>query len=244
MIRLCIIGNSHAAALKHAAAEVCARNPDIQLSFFAAKSNMTGDLAVQDGVYRPLTDALADQIALTSGGLRAIDPQDWDAYLVYGFSRRPHPKDFALGLSHGFRRAIFAERIAQCLLPQHLAALRSLGTAPIFAALTPMPAPTGTMRRRRLLRHHDEVAVAQETCGDPHGATLVPQPDSTILDGLFTRPEYSAGSAPLDTAQPAPKQPHDRGETRHMNAAYGKVWLTTFLPILRQALSKHPKQSA
>lgn len=237
MIRLCIIGNSHAAALKHASAEFCARHDDIQLGFFAAHSNRTGDLVVQDGCYRPRTDALADQIALTSGGLREIDPASWDAFLVYGFSRRPHASDFTTGLSRSFRRAIFAERIAQSLLPRHLAALRSLGNAPIFAALTPLPAPSGSRRRRRLLRHPDEVAVVQSTCCDRQRAILVPQPEDTTLKGLFTRPEYSIGSAPLDDAGKCRGDAHDSTETRHMNAAYGLLWLERFAPMLRRAVA-------
>lgn len=242
MIRLCIIGNSHVAALKLAATEFCARHPDIQLGFFAAHSNKTGDLVAQDGCYRPLTEALADQIALTSGGLREIDPQAWDAFLVYGFSRRPHPGDFATGLSRSFRRAIFAERIAQTLLPRHLSALRSLSDAPLFAALTPLPAPSGTGRRRRLLRHPDEVAVVQSTCCDPQGAILVPQPEDTQIKGLYTRPEYSIGSAPLDDARKTRATEHDSTETRHMNATYGLLWLEQFLPHLRCALAEHVPQ--
>ena len=244
MIRLCIIGNSHAAALKHASSDFCARNRDIQLCFFAAHSNKTGDLVVQDGYYRPRTEALSDQIALTSGGLREIDPAAWDAFLVYGFSRRPHAGDFAAGLSRSFRRAIFAERIAQCLLPRHLAALRSLSDAPIFAALTPLPAPSGSGRRRRLLRHRDEVAVVQSTCCDPHRAILVPQPEDTTLKGLFTRPEYSIGSAPLDDVSKFRGTAHDSSETRHMNDAYGLLWLERFAPMLRQAVAAPDRSQA
>lgn len=238
MIRLCIIGNSHVAALKHGAQEFCARQPDISLGFFAARSNKTGDLELREGRYAPRTEALADQIALTSEGKREIDPQDWDAFLVYGFGSRPHSGDFATGLSRSFRRAIFAERMAQSLLPRHLSALRALSNAPLFAALTPLHAPSQSARRRRLLRHPEEVALVQATICDPHGAALVPQPEATVFKGLYTRPEYSIGSAPLDDADTARAPAHDKAETRHMNRAYGLLWLECFAPMLRASLAQ------
>ncbi|TVP70626.1 MAG: hypothetical protein EA339_12775 [Rhodobacteraceae bacterium] len=236
MIRLCIIGNSHVAALKHGAERLRRRHPDLQLGFFAARSNKTGGLAVVDGVYRPTSDALADQLALTSGGVRVIDPTQWDAYLVYGFGGRPQPGDFAQGLSRNFRRELYAQRIARSLLPQHLAALREITQAPVFAALAPLLAQIPKARRNRLLHHDEEAALVQSRFCDPHRAKLIAQPEATRLKDLYTIPKFNARSVPLENAHADQRSRHQEHDVQHMNARYGLVWLEHFLPVLQANL--------
>ncbi len=236
MIRVCIIGNSHVAALKHGAESLCKRHPDLQLGFFAARSNKTGGLAVADGVYRPTNDALADQLALTSGGQREIDPTDWDAFLIYGFGGRPQPGDFAKGLSRNFRRDLFAQRLSRSLLPQHLKALRELTDAPVFAALAPLLAQIPDARRNRLLHHREEVALVQSRFCDPYSARLISQPDATTYKDLYTLPKFNTRSVPLENAHADAGSRHDDRDRQHMNSRYGVVWWEHFLPILQAAL--------
>ena len=235
MIRLCILGNSHVAALKTGADPVLARNPDLRLGFFAARSDKTRAMAVEGMTYRPQTRALADQFALTSGGLRDINPAEWDAYLIYGYGSRRRSGDFMHGLSRDFREALFTARLRDSLLAQHLDALRGLSDAPLFAALTPLELEGP--RRARLLAHSAEVALAQAQLCDGFGAQLIAQPEASRLRDRFTHPEYGQAAPRLADAAGQRCPVHEAGDYRHMNAAYGALWLRAFLPVLRGSLS-------
>ena len=237
MIRLCIIGNSHAGALKRAAPAFCAARPEARLTFFAAPSRDTRQLAVRDGQYRPTTETLARQIRLTSGGAEAIDPLEHDAFLIYGFGGRGDKGDHPRRLSSAFCRAVVLERVRRSLLPQHMQALRALSDAPIFAALTPLPAIDDSARPVRLMPHAAEVALVHEALCAPLNVELCAQPEQTLVAGHATHADYAKDSEPLENALKHRPEQHDADERRHMNAAYGKLWLDTFWPRLRAALA-------
>ncbi len=242
MMRLCVLGNSHVGALKRAADEVCLQNPDLRLGFFAARSNQTRDMTIRDGRYCPTSPALADQLALTSGGLRDIDPAAWDAYLIYGFGGRRRQGDTPRRFSKTFRQAVVLERLRGSLLPAHARALRSLTDRPIFAALAPLAAQTGDKPALRLLPPRAESALVQAHICDPLGVTLVPQPEISLAGKIATRPELSQDAVTLEQAARETKA--DPQKHRHMNAAYGKLWLTEFLRQLRRALADCRPQEA
>lgn len=244
MIRLCIIGNSHAAALKLATDAFRADHPEARLSFFAAPSRETSALEVTDGRYAASTPELAAQLRLTSGGHDGIAPSEYDAFLVYGFGGRGDFSDNPRLLSAAFCRAVALERVRRSLLPRHIAALRQLTHAPIFAALTPLPGIDGIRKPRRLMRYKAEMAMVQAQICDPHGVTLCPQPPESLVKGRATRAEFAAGSQPLENAHRPTPGAHDRSERRHMNAAYGRLWLEHFWPRLRATLAEGPKRAA
>ena len=217
MIRLCVLGNSHVGALKRAADEVCLQNPDLRLGFFAARSNQTRDMTIRDGRYCPTSPALADQLALTSGGQRDIDPAQWDAFLIYGFGGRRRQGDTPCRFSKALRQTVALERIRNSLLPAHARALRSLSDAPIFAALAPLAAQTGDKPALRLLPPRVESALVQAEICTALGVTLVPQPEASLDGKTATRRDFSRNAAMLEQADRKPQI--DPQEHRHMNAA-------------------------
>jgi hypothetical protein len=233
MIRLCILGNSHAGALKQASADFCAAHPEAVLTFFAAVAFDSRAMAVQDGQYVPLDDALAAQYEMTSGGLRAIDPAQYDAFLVYGFGGRSLPLDRPRAYSQAFRAACTLTRLQEDLIGPHLQALRGLTDKPLFAALKPLPCPQDGRRPRRLLPHHEEVALAQRHICDPLGAQMVAQPAATRIDDRATHPDFASGSARLVQVAHPDAPAHADDEAKHMNAEYGRLWLDAFWPHLR-----------
>ena len=234
-MRLCVLGNSHVGALKRAAEDVCLQHPDLRIGFFAARSNESRDMDIFDGRYGPKSAALAAQFALTSGGLRDIDPAQWDAYLIYGFGGRRRQGDTPRRFSLSFRQAVLLERVRGSLLPTHARALRRLTDAPIFAALAPLAVQTEDKPALRLLPPRTECALVQTEICNPLGVTLVLQPDASLAGETATRPEFSHNAAKLEQAGRAAQT--EQQEHRHMNAAYGRLWLTEFLPQLRMALA-------
>lgn len=236
MTRLCIIGNSHAAALKLAAPDFCSAHPEAQLTFFAAPSRRTGQLMLENGVYRAGTPELAQQLRLTSVGQDAIDPAEHDAFLIYGFGGRCDTGDRPRKLSAAFRQAVVLDRARQSLLQKHMTALRHLTDAPVFAALTPLPGESATRKSRRLLRHSEEVALVQQNLCTPLGVTLCAQPEASLVRDRATQARFVKHSAPLENALKQKEAQHDTDERRHMNADYGLLWLEAFWPLLSATL--------
>lgn len=238
MIRLCILGNSHTAALKLASEGFCTANPDAELTFFAAVSRQTRAMQVDQLCYVPQTADLAAQFELTSGGLRLIDPTRFDAFLLYGFGGRTLREDKPTRYSRAFRAACVLARLREDLLCQHMQALRQLTDKPVFAALKPLPSLDDGAKPRRLLPHHDELTLAQRQLCDRFAVTLVAQPPQTLVEGLATASVYAEGSEPLERSGTQARPPHARHERKHMNAAYGRVWLDAFWPVLRTSLER------
>ena len=239
MIRLCILGNSHAAALKLASDGFCTANPDARLTFFAAVSRESKAMRVDGACYIPLTDELAAQFELTSGGQRRIDPARFDAFLLYGFGGRGVPDDKPKRFSRAFREACILARLREDLLCQHMQALRQLTDKPVFAALKPLPSLREGAKARRLLPHRDEVDLAQRQLCDPFGVHLLAQPPHTLIGDQATAPEHAEGSAPLERLAAQAKPPHSEQERKHMNAGYGRIWLDAFWPVLRRTLARN-----
>ena len=64
------------------------------------------------------------------------------------------------------------------------------------------------------------------TALDTPQTVMLGQPDGTWTGNLTTRSMYSEGSLRLPTAAAsAAKERHDDQERKHMNAAYGSLWL-------------------
>jgi|GEM_PF-1257358 len=238
MIRLCILGNSHVAALKQASAGFCAEHAQARLTFFAAVSRDSRAMRVTGDSYAPTTDALAAQFRLTSGGAEAIAATAHDAFLLYGFGGRGAPEDRPANYSHALRTATVLARLRADLLIQHMTALRALTGKPVFAALKPLPAVRPDRTPRRLLPQSEVVALAQARLADPLAVEMIPQPATTLIDDLATDPVHSAGSTPLERPARARRDAHPEDEQQHMNAGYGRLWLEAFWPVLRARLRK------
>jgi hypothetical protein len=84
MKRICIIGDSSAAALKVGWDKIGSRFPDVTLTFFAAPGKMIDGLVVEDGKLAAGTGILRTHMVKRSGGFDRVDPAGFDAYVLTG----------------------------------------------------------------------------------------------------------------------------------------------------------------
>ena len=80
-MKICLIGNSHLAALKMGWPEIAQDLPDVQPAFFGARGAMMARLRVRGDRLVAKTAALAEQMSFVSGGLTEIVPGDYDAII-------------------------------------------------------------------------------------------------------------------------------------------------------------------
>ena len=110
-MRLCIIGNSHAACLKKAWDRDRDGFPGVDLAFFATHASTIVNTAVDERRIVALNDQVRNSFAITSGGQDAIEIDRFDAIVLYGFgqslaymTRMRQRMEKYPWLSEGFRR--------------------------------------------------------------------------------------------------------------------------------------------
>ena len=243
--RVCVLGNSHSAALHMAwKNRLAAATPNVAMTFFAAKSQMLRHVTLRDGVLVPDDRELADKIALTSGGLTRIVLGDYDAFVLGGLGMRvtftglcqdhgtlaharwEMPKTL---VSAACFRAMLAAGLSDNLAFWLLDRIRESGsTAPVL--MCPTPFYSDVELERKMMRRHARLGddafraqVLEEGRGIAvglaarRGGEVIWQDDSTVSAPGFTKREFARAAERLG------KAPEDDG--RHMNEDFGAIVL-------------------
>lgn len=237
MISVCLIGDSHLAALKMGWPAIQADFPDVSLRFYAGGAATMLGLEVQDGALVAAAPELRRKFEMTSGGSYKI-ADVYDLYVLCG-----------LGLSVRLARDVFRKIPAQAdaesldaltarlrtelagtLMMTVLGQLRRITEARTLVVASPHPAEADMGISARLKRRGlDGVAgrVFNDACrmmaGD-QGAGFLPQPDATLSESAIATDSRYARQPSRFTVQ----DPED--DLRHMNDKYGAI-------VLRAALS-------
>jgi len=231
--RICIIGDSHVAALKAAAPDVLRAYPDREIAFFAAKTSLTGDAKVEGGALVAGSAALRKFWEATSGGLSRIEPV-FDHYVVCGLGLKIKAAMAAmLATGETGRDTLLDSKIANTLAAATLSRLRGLTDAPVLLIAEPFPSHDITPKLTARLRRDEQEKAAATFFGARmshfarrHGAAFMPQPVQTVsANGLMTLPLYGVGRPYLVDFQ-------GEDDHSHMNAAYGAIVLTAALDLI------------
>ncbi len=216
MTRICLLGDSHAAALKRGWLRIESRFPRTEITFFAGDKAEWYNVHARDGRLVPDSERLREQFrrsAKTSEEIAA----DFDAYIVgslglgilmpLGFwASRQYPQ------WDSYRAAVTAYvRHSGCA--HILTELRTISRAPILFVAAPFqPHKRSANGRRGSARprppklrtlFEDEFRAL----GDAHDALFVPQLEETIAsNGLTTRMEFAAVSRDPSRQDTAPLQ--------------------------------------
>lgn len=232
MIRVCVIGNSHVAALKLAWDNIAAEFADFSFTFFASHGASTTGLIAKDGQLVPKSLALSRQLELTSGGLSAINPDDYDVFLSYGgllvASKHTNPSDY----SKAVREKTILCAAENSVLAHHLQQLRKVTKKPIFAAFAPLVVSTEAIPKPAYLPLDKAIGLVKKNLFSGLDVVYLAQPEETMLDQEATRSEFSVGSIRLDSLRRQGVQ-HPDTDIGHMNADYGAHWLRANLPVIR-----------
>jgi hypothetical protein len=236
MKRICVIGDSSAAALKAGWDQTGGRFPDVALTFFAAPGKMIDGLVVEDGKLAASSDVLREQMIKRSGGLDRIDPAAFDAYVLSGmqldavyvgrlradFPGRPVTDDVVIDAA--------VVRLADTIHGRTVRRIRQCTQSPL-AMLTkpcrvidPQKAFWEQLHRRDVGRKMMELfGFAAERFARQMRCAFIAQPPETIGEsGIDTRPEFARNSARFfENAD---------DDLSHMNGDYGAI-------VLRRALA-------
>ena len=84
MKRVCVLGNSHLAAVKLGWNQRAAAHPDLHCDFFGAPKNGMAEVAFEDGLIVPQNEAVRAAFAMTSGGRESVQLRDYDCVVAVG----------------------------------------------------------------------------------------------------------------------------------------------------------------
>lgn len=234
-MRVCVIGNSHAACIKSGWESIAAEFPDHALTFFAAIRSQLSGLVVQDGRLVPETDALRQQLAFTSGGREAIDPADYDVFVLVALGLIVPWGESWERLSTGVLRHLVAPA-TDCLASELGRRIRGVTEHPVLLLPEPVAAADEAVLSVDTVREYPRVIDSMSSAVAIPGARVLPQPVETLAHGWRTEPQWSAGSVGLEQAGRAARQ-HEDVDRAHMNAQFGALWLRNILPVLGERTS-------
>jgi hypothetical protein len=81
---ICIIGNSHAAALRQGWKAIAGDYPQVSITFFAAPGPLLREVVVEERALVSTNERLSAFFRMTSGGKAEIRPSDYDRIVVAG----------------------------------------------------------------------------------------------------------------------------------------------------------------
>ncbi|HWA91368.1 MAG TPA: hypothetical protein VG889_15135 [Rhizomicrobium sp.] len=223
---ICLMGDSHAAALRKGWSTVRRDFPKFRVTFFAGTTEDWDSVVVSEARLVPGSEHLKAQFERSSRGVTEI-AGGYDAYVLCGLGPR---------LSEALRlwvnreeknrttweayRAAVAESLRDHECARVLPKLRAISRAPARIVAGPHQPLAFCKSSARLDNATAERLRANfydecRTFAAEHGATFVPQPEETLApNGVTTRMEFWSGIA------------KDR---RHCNGEYGAIVMRNLL---------------
>jgi hypothetical protein len=235
-VKIGVIGNSHVGALKRAWDKLSLSHPAVELTFFAARGNHMRGLVVGGGKLFARTPELASFMAFTSGGISVIDPNAYDAMLVYALNVTP-----VLPAKKGFySRKVLDQALLDAtrhsLSFQVLEKIRAATRIFVFVGHDPLPAAASSEETNDMHMYRSGIERLNREIYAPMNAEMLAQPEETICYGRYTRPEFAADSVRLAVGAENDNEAHPADDIAHMNDAFGALWLKHFLARLPHVL--------
>ena len=234
-MRLCILGNSHAASLKQGWDLLRSRYPTLAVVFFAARGDGLSGLTLANDCLVPNTELLAQAIRHTSGGLGEVPLGEYDAFVCYGLGYHVQPLPSPVSYSRALLEALSRDVFMDSLSGKLSSLIRALSAAPIFIGHNPLHAvlvePTVAAARGE---YSAAVAMTNRALA-PDGISVIAQPTETFAQPWVTDPGFARGSTRLDVGDFFSGKPHLDSDMQHMNSDFGARWLTALFEAMQIA---------
>jgi hypothetical protein len=231
-MKICILSNSHAAALKNGWDNLSVNYPDMELNFFASRQKGLAGLDLQGGNLIPNNEALLKDISYTSNGLGLIDLNVYDLFLIYGFLRVPR---FDLRYSHALMRQASLDSFNLSLGGKLYRLIRQVTQKPIIIGLAPNSSFYARKENRENKLTYSHSLKFLEEAIVVSDLLLIPQPEESLIDNWYTDHKYCISSKRLDVGDKISNKEHPPHEIHHMNGEFGQAWLENFLKILDES---------
>lgn len=243
---ICVLGNSHLAAVKLGWTRIGEATRGLEPTFLGCRGDWLGELSI-DGNRLVASKSLAPKMALFSAGQTEIEVDAYDAFIFVGMRLRFQPiaemySSHRLPAHAGPKHHLISPQALRATISDTLRSssaynvaskLRRISTVPLFLVPEPLPSLniTGIPRLaaswtdKCLPDLYDVYVQALSSLAADFRAELVMQPAHTVVDACFTQHCYCEGSTRLDC-----NTKHPKGDQFHMNEEYGGEVLNDLLP--------------
>jgi len=260
-MKICVMGNSHLAALKLAWDELVTDYNQVELVFFGARANAMTHLKEENGCLVPTNDRTKQDILFTSNGLELVDFTYFDAVLLYGLAcdvrifsstLQNHKIDKNADSSRQFMTRDCFSKVCQdgaehSLLFKMATMVRRLTDLPLIVSSSPFPSRAcvdDASHNWDFLVNDDSEMIRQgyddgiQRAFRVFQAKVIPQPERTVTDNIFTKTHYSNASVRLIEGFTFV---HPENDHAHMNKDYGVEYLKDIFNMisLRSVEKKH-----
>lgn len=255
-MRICIIGNSHLAAVKLAWDDLANCYKDIEIVFFGARGTAMKNLEVKNGCLIPTDDFTKQEIKFTSGGQEFISFNNFDAILLYGLACDLRMLSFPLSthrlghkiadsrpiMSQACFTQLCEDRVSHNILFEIATMVRDATDIPIFVSPAPFPSQAcieDETQNWSYLNNHDGKITQQSyyqgisNAFSSLHAIFIPQPEATITNNVFSKPHFTKKAIRLIKGF---SHIHPENDYLHMNKDYGKLLLVQFLNTINTHL--------
>jgi hypothetical protein len=245
---ICLIGNSHLAALAQAwRKDRLGARAEVTQTFFGMGGGYDWELILQDSALVPPDEEGKTAFQQSSRGRSAIEIEEYDAFVIYGVGFQVKAL-LPLFLDEG--TLISRESVTAALCNRHgvaaslklLELVRSLSRAPVIVCPQPFQSkrafPASFFAQHPRLsqpeyfeRVEEEFRAAAESLCIERGGEFLAQDESTWALPCFTRDEFALCGTTW-RAEIAERTPKGIGNGKHMNGSYGAVVLRKILQRL------------
>lgn len=229
---LAVFGDSHYACVRQAHVQGLVDLAGLELEYWGHVGSRFNHLSFHDGAIVPKDDFTAQRFAkFNEKGRRLLPAADFDMVLFMG--ARVDVTRLVLALMRpgfvtlGLKRRMVRDRLNALMSYQFAQGFAATRTAQVV--VSPVPFPTqgytgmeGTEAVRKVepeARQAIMTLIVEAAAED--GITFLPQPENTVVDGIFTSPEYAVDRF------------YERNDYAHRNAAYGALILSQTSDLLR-----------
>jgi hypothetical protein len=240
--RICVIGNSHLAALKKGMELASAKTLSSEFTFYGAPGKTLNSFGVKDGYLVTDDPAALKAIRITNGKDSVLRLSDFDYFAIVGLrfsillitsvyaAHRTCQHAYKAGAQYLVSDSCFNEAafgaLHGCLAVQLASKIRTATDTRIMICGQPMPSESFAQKFqwwRGLAKSGDssELARIMENAGKSiplKNVTYVPQPPDTKANPVLTLASYSTGSLRLTKDMATA---HSADDGIHMNAHYG-----------------------
>lgn len=231
MIKLCVFGNSHTAALVEAWNVIKADFPNFSLTFFAYPNRGLFDTDVNHEDIIPTSHHVKAAFKVTSNGQDSAKIGDYDGILLYGLL---DPNQFLYEvdeyISDQVKTRLKIDVVRNELNFYLLNLIRKIDkNKQIHVGLAPYKAHRGESFDNMCILSPDSISPVFAELKSELNFSFVFQPERTVINGRFTIESYRNDHPNLNIGNEEAFKKTMPDDLKHMNSDYGKIWLQNYL---------------